>query len=62
MKFVNRIRLRAKMVEKGYTVVSLAKELDISRAALYNKLSGRVDFTEFEIVVLKSIFGNYIFL
>lgn len=61
-KFVNRLKLKGKMVEKGISVSTLSRDLDLSRTALYNKLCGRVDFSEREIALLKKTFGTYIFL
>ena len=59
---INRNKLRGQIVEKQINQSDLAKKLNMSRETYYKKLRGEVEYKESEIVVLKSIFGNYIFL
>lgn len=47
--------LRGKMVEKGYTVESLAAELCMDRATLYRKLNDAEKFTIGEAKRIKKI-------
>ena len=49
----NRNKLRAKIVEKGFTMEKLAKILGIDSATLYRKMSMKSDFTRNEIVMIK---------
>lgn len=47
-------KLNGRMVEKKYTRAKMSKVLDISETALYNKLSGRVDFKQEEIELMSN--------
>lgn len=58
---VNRNKLRGQISEKGIKVNDLIKKLGISRTAYYNKINGKTNYTENEISILKSIFGEVIF-
>lgn len=49
----DRNKLRAKIVEKGFTMEKLAKILGIDSATLYRKMSMKSDFTRNEIVMIK---------
>lgn len=51
----DRNKLRAKIVEKGFTMEKLAKILGIDNATLYRKMSMKSDFTRNEIVMIKKI-------
>ena len=46
-------KLRGRMVEKGYTGRSLAKELGISDVAFYKKMAGKTDWKLSEIYRIK---------
>ncbi|MEE3402537.1 MAG: helix-turn-helix transcriptional regulator [Acutalibacteraceae bacterium] len=48
-------KLKAKMVEKGYSVEQIAQKLGINSVTVYRKLSGETEFTRNEIAMLKSI-------
>lgn len=52
---MNVLKLRAKMVEKGYNVVILAKEMRIDRATLYRKLAEGEKFTVGDVQKLNKI-------
>lgn len=58
---VNRNKLRGKIAEKGIKVNDLIAKMGISRTAYYSKINGKTDFTEKELCILKSIFGDVIF-
>lgn len=49
------LKLRAKIVEQGYTQGALAKEMGITEQALSNKLLGKTDFTLREVVEVCNI-------
>ena len=61
-KFINREKLKEKMYLNHMTQQELAVYLDISRQSVINKLTKGKDFTEDEMVKLKSKFGKSIFL
>ena len=41
--------LKAKMVEKGYTLATLSKKIGISRTSMSYKINGKREFTAKEI-------------
>ena len=47
-------KLHGKLVEKGYTMSSMAKELGISDTAMYNKMNGKSQFTQGEMHLMAS--------
>lgn len=49
----NRNKLRAKMLEAGVTVDSLATTLGVNEATVYRKMSGNSDFLRNEIQLIK---------
>ena len=61
MNYVDRNKLDVEMVKRGISKKQLANELSISYPALYKKLAYKKDFSETQICVLKSIFGDNIF-
>ena len=61
-KIINREKLKEKMYLSHCTQQKLADYLDISRQSVINKLKKGKDFTEDEMVKLKSKFGKSIFL
>lgn len=61
MKFVDRTKLKIKLIESGMSIKDLADELCITYAGLYNKLSNNRDFNENEIFVLDKLFGKDVF-
>lgn len=52
---VNITRLRAKMVEKGFTVDTLAVAIGINRATLYRKFDAIEKFTIGEALKIKEV-------
>ena len=50
-------KLKAKMVEKGYSIEQIAQKLGVNPGTVYRKLSGDNEFTRNEIAMLKSILG-----
>ena len=53
MKYPN---LRAEMARRGIKVGDVAKTLNLSYSATYNKISGRTDFTLAELLIIKRRF------
>ncbi len=49
----NRNKFRAKMLEAGVTVESLATTLGVNEATIYRKMSGNSDFLRNEIQLIK---------
>lgn len=49
---VNTLKLKAAMVEKGFTQKTIAKELEIAPATFFNKLHNRNEFSAHEIACL----------
>lgn len=47
--------LREKIEDSGMTVVAIAKKAGIKRETLYNKMSGRSEFTASEMVALSRV-------
>lgn len=60
-QYVNRDVLKEKMYQIHWTQGILAEYLGISRCAVNVKMSGRRDFSEKEISLMKSKFGTSIF-
>lgn len=61
-------RLLGKMTEKGFTQKTMAKELGISENSFTNKIKGRTNFTQLEIITIcnklgitNSQIGSYFF-
>ena len=52
---LNQKALRKKMIDVGVTVKDLVKVLNISRSAVYYKLTGKHDFTASEISAIRYI-------
>jgi predicted transcriptional regulator len=52
---MNILKLRAKMVEKGYNVVGLAKKMGIDKATLYRKLAEGEKFTVGDVQELNKV-------
>lgn len=52
---MNILKLKGKMVEKGFNVESLASRLDIDRSTLYRKLESGEKFTIGEVQKIKTI-------
>ena len=57
---INRENLRREMFAKNISFAILAKELNITVQTLYNKISGKTEFTEKEIIILIGLFGRVI--
>ena len=51
----NRNKLRAKVIENGFTMKQIAGMLHVSEVTLYRKINGKSDFTRKEIQKLKEI-------
>lgn len=49
---VNEAKLRGRIVEKGFTLTSFAKELGMSRPTLRSKITGLVEFKASEIMLI----------
>lgn len=47
--------LREKIDESGMTMVAISKKTGIKRETLYNKLSGKSEFTASEMVALSQV-------
>lgn len=45
-KMTNTNKLKAKMIEYGFTIMSLAKELGISKTSLSQKVNNKVRFSQ----------------
>ena len=54
---MNTNKLRGKMVENGWTVDTLANEMNIDRSTLYRKLDAGEKFTVGEARKIKDILG-----
>lgn len=52
---MNGQRLKARMIEHGYTCETIAPKLGISTTAMRNKLYGRSEFTQSEIGKLAAV-------
>ena len=50
----NRNKLKAKFVEKGFSIGQVAQILGINPATLYRKMASETEFTRNEIAMLKS--------
>ena len=48
-------KLKAKIVENGFTIEQIAQKLGINYVTLYRKLSSDTEFTRNEIAMLKDI-------
>ena len=59
---IDRLKLKGQIVEKQINQSELANKLGVSRETYYSKLNGKTEFKESEIVILKKVFGDYIFL
>ena len=46
---LNKNKLRGKIVEKGYSVRTIAAEIGLNKATFYRKMNGTSDFTREEI-------------
>ena len=64
----NNLRLKGRIVEKGYTLSSFAEVLGLSRASLRNKMSGASSFRVSEVKKMCDLLdieysevGNYFF-
>lgn len=42
-------KLKAKIIEKGFTITSLAKELNLSKTTLSQKTNNKVKFSQVDI-------------
>jgi DNA-binding XRE family transcriptional regulator len=62
MEIIDRNKLRGSIRANGMTQADLAKMLEISPNSIYNKLSGKTEFTESEIAKLRTHFGKEIFI
>jgi plasmid maintenance system antidote protein VapI len=62
MELIDRDKLCGKMRECHITYDDLAKVLGITRNSVFNKISGKYDFTESEIAKLQKRFGKAIFV
>lgn len=47
--------LRKKIDDSGMTIVAISKKTGIKRETLYNKLSGKSEFTASEMVALSNV-------
>ena len=54
---MNRSELRAQIARQGISNRQIARELNISEQAFYNKMSGETEFKESEIKKLVQILG-----
>lgn len=52
---MNVLKLKGRMVEKGYTVKSLAQKISIDRATLYRKLNRSENITVGEMQKIKDV-------
>ena len=43
-------KLKAKIIEKGFTITSLAKELNLSKTTLSQKTNNKVKFSQVDII------------
>lgn len=59
---IDRDKLKAEMLLKHVRIPDMCEYLRISDASWHNKMSGRTEFTESEVSLLVSKFGNVIFL
>lgn len=50
-------KLLGRMAEKGFTQKTMAKELGITENSFTNKLKGRSNFTQLEIVLMSEKLG-----
>lgn len=49
----DRNKFRAKVIQEGYTLDVISKELEINSATLYRKMNGKSDFTRQEIQAIR---------
>lgn len=61
MEFIDRTKLKIKMLEKDISKKDLAEYLCLSYQGLYKKLTHMSNFSETEICMLKRKFGKDIF-
>lgn len=60
-KIIDRKKLRGEMVKIGMNTQDLGDFLGVSRQAAYLKLEEKREFSETEVALLRSKFGNKIF-
>ena len=51
----DRNKLKAKIVENGFTIEQVAQKLGINYATLYRKMASETEFTRNEIAMLKEV-------
>jgi len=61
MNYIDRNKLKIEMLKRGMSKKQLANDMCITYSSLYNKLAKNRDFSETEICILKSMFGEDIF-
>ena len=54
-KMFDKNKLKAKIVENGYTLEQIAQKLGINPATMYRKMTLESDFTRNEIAILKEV-------
>ena len=65
---LNSFLLKEKIKESGMTIKAIAEKIGMTRETLYNKISGKSEFTASEIVALSEVLRlskedrDYIFL
>ena len=52
---MNEMELRGEMVKHGFTMAKLAEAIGIGKKAMWNKLTGKSDFTQSEIKKISSV-------
>lgn len=50
-------KLKSKIIERGFTVTSLAEKLDISKTTLSQKINGKIKFSADDIKNIDNILG-----
>lgn len=54
---VNILKLKGKIVEKGFNVERLAESTEVSKHVLYQRLKKSEDFTVKEVVAIANVLG-----
>lgn len=54
---MNANKLKAKLVEKGFTIAMIADLMDIHKSSLYRKINGCEGVTVYDAMRLKEILG-----
>lgn len=51
------VRLRKRMKEQRYTIKALAAKIGMDRGSLSDKLNGKVDFTQKDMISIATVLG-----